>query len=135
MGIGGGTLLSGWRGTLVFKRVDLRFADQRRQVGLARSRLYISRPVRGTGPSTGSIRPDYTGAARPQLQPPGFFPEPGLAVCLHPLTGQWANSGEELDQLVRPQFVFERGALGRTFRVRRIVLQWPTLRIGRHKMR
>ena len=59
MGIGGGTLMSGWRGAL-FK--DWTVATQiNAGSGLPLTPVYLA-AVRGTG-VTGSIRPDYTGRA------------------------------------------------------------------------
>ena len=72
MGIGGGTLLSGWRGAL-FK--EWTFATQiTAGSGLPLTPIYLA-AVRGTG-VTGSIRPDYTGAPL-YAAPPGFFLNPG----------------------------------------------------------
>ncbi len=108
MGIGGGTLLSGWRGAL-FK--EWTFVSQiNAGSGLPLTPVYLA-AVRGTG-VTGSIRPDYTGAPVHNA-PPGFFLNP--AAYAAPATGQWGNAGR--NSITGPaQFVLNAG-MGRTFRV------------------
>ncbi len=108
MGIGGGTLMSGWRGAL-FK--EWTFVSQiNAGSGLPLTPVYLA-AVRGTG-VTGSIRPDYTGAPVHNA-PPGFFLNPAAYVA--PATGQWGNAGR--NSITGPaQFVLNAG-MGRTFRV------------------
>jgi hypothetical protein len=99
MGMGGGTLLSGWRGTL-FK--DWTFVTQiNAGSGLPLTPIYPA-AVRGTG-VTGSIRPDYAG---------GFVLNP--AAYTAPTPGHWGNAGR--DSIPGPsQFAFN-ASMGRTFR-------------------
>ncbi len=108
MGIGGGTLLSGWRGALL---KEWTFVSQiNAGSGLPLTPVYLA-AVRGTG-VTGSIRPDYTGAPV-RNAPPGFFLNP--AAYAAPATGQWGNAGR--NSITGPaQFVLNAG-MGRTFRV------------------
>ncbi len=108
MGIGGGTLLNGWRGTL-FKEWTLT-SQITAGSGLPLTPTYFS-PVQGTG-VTGPIRANYTGAsvyAAPvglNLNPLAFAP---------PQPGQWGNAGR--DSITGPgQFSFG-ASLARTFRL------------------
>jgi hypothetical protein len=86
MGVRGGTLVSGWKGTL-FK--GWTFATQITSgSGLPLTPIYTA-AVRGTG-VTGSIRPDYTGASV-YAAPPGFFLN--RAALAAPAAGQWGDAG------------------------------------------
>ena len=58
MGLGGGTLLSGWKGALLKEWTCA--AQITAGTGLPQTPIYLA-PVQGTG-VTGTIRPDYTGA-------------------------------------------------------------------------
>ncbi len=108
MGLGGGTLLSGWKGAL-FK--EWTFVSQiNAGSGLPLTPVYVA-PVRGTG-VTGSIRPDYTGENL-YAAPPGFFLN--RAAYAPPVSGQWGNAGR--NSITGPaQFVLIAG-MGRTFRL------------------
>ncbi len=108
MGVGGGTLMSGWKGAL-FK--EWTFVTQiNAGSGLPLTPVYVA-AVRGTG-VTGSIRPDYTGE-NVHAAPPGFFLNP--AAYTAPATGQWGNAGR--NSIIGPaQFTLDAG-LGRTFRL------------------
>jgi hypothetical protein len=100
MGIGGGTLLTGWKGAL-FK--EWNFASTvTAGSGLPETPVYLA-PVEGTG-VTGTIRPDYVG---------GSFPNP--AAYAAPLLGQWGNAGR--DSISGPAQFSLNASLGRTFRV------------------
>jgi len=100
MGIGGGTLLTGWKGAL-FK--EWNFATQiTAGSGLPETPIYLA-PVQGTG-VTGTIRPDYIGSA---------FPNP--AAYTAPLPGQWGNAGR--DSITGPAQFTLNASLGRIFRV------------------
>jgi trimeric autotransporter adhesin len=100
MGIGGGTLLTGWKGAL-FK--EWNFASTiTAGSGLPETPVYLA-PVEGTG-VTGTIRPDYIG---------GSFPNP--AAYTAPLPGQWGNAGR--DSITGPAQFSLNASLGRTFRV------------------
>ena len=108
MGMGGGTLLTGWKGAL-FK--EWNFATQVSAAsGLPETPIYLE-PVPGTG-VTGVIRPDYTGAPL-YAAPAGFYLNP--AAYIAPLPGQWGNAGR--DTIAGPAQFSLSASLGRTFRV------------------
>ena len=106
VGIGGGTLLGGWRGAL-FK--DWTFTTQiTAGSGLPLTPVYFA-AVRGTG-VTGSIRPEYTGAPVYET-PAGLFLNP--AAYQAPAAGQWGNAGR--DSITGPsQFTLD-ASMGRAF--------------------
>jgi hypothetical protein len=108
MGLGGGTLLSGWRGAL-FK--EWTFLTQITVgSGLPLTPVYPE-AVNGTG-FTGSLRPDYTGAPL-YSAPPGMALNPAAYVA--PAPGQWGNAGR--DSITGPaEFIFN-ASMQRTFRV------------------
>jgi hypothetical protein len=108
MGIGGGTLLSGWRGGL-FKQWT--FSTQiAAGSGLPLTPVYFA-PVRGTG-VTGTIRPDYTGAPL-DAAPSGLFLNPASYAA--PAPGRWGNAGR--NSIAGPsQFTLDL-SMGRTFRL------------------
>lgn len=107
MGIGGGTLLGGWRGILLkeWTAAGIITAGS----GLPETPIYLA-AVNGTG-VTGSIRPDratgsiYAGSSGHFLNPAAFAaPQPG----------QWGTAGR--DSIIGPgQFTFN-ASLARTFR-------------------
>ena len=100
MGMGGGTLLTGWKGAL-FKEWNL--ATQiTAGTGLPETAVYLA-PVPGTG-VTGTIRPDYVG---------GWFLNP--AAYIAPPSGQWGNAGR--DSITGPAQFSLNASLGRVFRV------------------
>lgn len=109
MGLGGGTLLSGWKGTL-FKEWTI-LTQVTAGTGLPQTPIYLA-AVPGTG-VTGSIRPDRT-AAPLYAAPPGYFLN--RAAFTAPLAGQWGNSGR--DAITGPAQFTLNAALGRTFRLR-----------------
>jgi Carboxypeptidase regulatory-like domain len=108
MGIGGGTLLGGWRGTLLKEWTAA--ATITAGSGLPQTPIYLA-AVNGTG-VTGTIRPDraagsiYAGSSGHFLNPAAFAaPQPG----------QWGTAGR--DSIIGPgQFTFN-ASLARTFRV------------------
>jgi hypothetical protein len=108
MGVAGGTLLSGWRGTLLkeWTFATLTTAGS----GLPQTPTYLS-PVEGTG-VTGTLRPEYTGAPL-YTAPAGRFLNP--AAYIAPLPGQWGNAGR--DSITGPAQFTLNASLGRTFRV------------------
>jgi carboxypeptidase family protein len=109
MGLGGGALLSGWRGT-IFK--EWTFATQIiAGSGLPLSPLFLA-AVPGTA-VTGTIRPEYTGA-RLYAPPSGLSLNPAAYVA--PLPGQWGNAGRN-SITGPPQFTLD-ASLGRTFRLK-----------------
>lgn len=100
MGIGGGTLLTGWKGAL-FK--EWTFASTITAAsGLPETPIYLA-PVQGTG-VTGTIRPDYTGGAF--LNRASYTP---------PLPGQWGDARR--DSINGPAQFTLNASLGRIFRV------------------
>jgi Carboxypeptidase regulatory-like domain len=109
MGVGGGTLVSGWRGTL-FKEWTF-LTEVSVGSGLPETPVYLA-PVPGTG-ITGSIRPEYTGA-------PLYAPPPGLdlnpAAYTAPLAGQWGNAGRY--SIIGPAQFSLDASIGRTFQLR-----------------
>ena len=100
--------MSGWKGTL-FKEWTWLTADHRGQ-RTARD-THLSSAVPGTG-VTGSIRPDYTGAAV-YAAPSGLFLNP--AAYAAPPAGQWGNAGR--DSIIGPGQFTLNTSLGRTFRL------------------
>jgi len=106
VGLGGGALMSGWRGTL-FKEWTL--ATQINVgSGLPLTPIWFS-AVKGF---TGSVRPLYTGASLYDA-PPGLFLNP-LAYAA-PLPGQWGNAGR--DTITGPGQFSMIGSLARSFRI------------------
>ncbi|HEV3329721.1 MAG TPA: carboxypeptidase regulatory-like domain-containing protein [Bryobacteraceae bacterium] len=108
MGIGGGTLVSGWRGAL-FKEwtfVSLLTAG----TGLPLMPVFFT-PVAGTGIS-GPIRPDYTGVSI-YNPPSGLFLNP--AAYAPPVAGQWGDAGR--NSITGPSQFSWGASLGRTFRM------------------
>jgi hypothetical protein len=101
MGLGGGTLLSGWRGAL-FKEWTL-LTNITAGTGLPLTPIYLE-AVNGTG-VTGPIRPDYIGGNNLSL-----------ASYTAPLPGQWGTAGR--DSITGPSQFALSASLGRTFRVR-----------------
>lgn len=116
MGTRGGTLLSGWKGTL-FK--EWTFLTQIvAGSGLPETPIYGLVPVPGTG-VTGAIRPDITGA-------PLYAATSGLhlnpAAFTAPAAGQWGNAGR--DSLIGPSEFNLDASMVRTFRIERYYLDF-----------
>ncbi len=108
MGMGGGTLLSGWRGALL---KEWTFQTQiTAGSGFPETPIYLQ-PVQGTG-VTGTIRPEYTGAPL-YAAPAGFHLNP--AAYSAPLPGQWGNAGR--NSITGPAQFTLNASLGRTFRL------------------
>ena len=108
MGLGGGTLLSGWKGT-AFKEWTVT-SEIKAATGLPLTPVYLA-PVRGTG-VTGSIRPDYTGVPLYDA-PPGLFLN--TAAFTAPAAGKWGNAGR--NSITGPGQFTLNASLGRTFRL------------------
>ena len=108
MGLGGGTLVGGWRGGL-FKDWTVS-TEITAGSGLPLTPVYFA-AVRGTG-VTGSIRPDYTGAPLYEA-PAGLFLNP--AAYAPPAPGHWGNAGR--NSITGPSQFTLNGSLSRTFRV------------------
>jgi hypothetical protein len=109
MGLGGGTLLDGWRGA-VLKGWTLT-TQLTGGSGLPLNPVY-PKTVAGTG-VTGSIRPDYTGASV-YAAPLGLFLNP--AALSEPAPGQWGNAGR--NSIVGPRQFAINGSIGRTLRLK-----------------
>jgi hypothetical protein len=108
MGLGGGTLLGGWRAR-AFQ--DWTLATQIKAAsGLPQTPVYFA-AVNGTG-VTGSLRPDYTGASL-YAAPPGLFLNP-VAVA-PPASGRWGDAGR--NTVGGPAQFSLNASLARTFRV------------------
>jgi len=108
MGMAGGTLLSGWRGTL-FKGWMFTSTISA-GTGLPLTPLYPL-PEEGTG-VFGALRPNYTGAPVYNA-PPGLSLNP--AAYSAPLPGQWGNAGR--DSITGPSQFTLNASAGRTFRL------------------
>ena len=116
MGLHGGTLLSGWKGTL-FK--EWTFLMQITVgSGLPETPIYGLVPVPGTG-VTGTIRPDLTGASL-YAAPAGLFLNPSAYAA--PAAGQWGNAGR--DSVIGPSEFNLDASMVRTFRVERFYLDF-----------
>ncbi len=106
MGLGGGTLVGGWRGGL-FK--DWTFNSQiTAGTGLPLTPIYFA-AVKGTG-VTGTIRPDYTGAPLYDA-PAGLFLNPEAYAA--PAPGRWGNAGR--NSITGPSQFTLNASLSRTF--------------------
>ena len=109
MGLGGGTLIGGWRGALL---KDWSVSTQiSAGSGLPQTPVYLV-PTPGTG-VTGTVRPLYTGAPL-YSAPTGLFLNP--AAYAPPAIGQWGNAGR--NSIGGPMQFTLNASLGRTFRVR-----------------
>jgi hypothetical protein len=108
MGLGGETLLRGWRGAL-FKEWTL-LTQVTLGSGLPETPVYLA-AVPGTG-VTGTIRPSSTGAPL-YAAPSGLFLNP--AAYTVPLPGQWGNAGR--NSIIGPSQFTLNATMGRTFRL------------------
>ncbi|HLJ25592.1 MAG TPA: carboxypeptidase regulatory-like domain-containing protein [Candidatus Angelobacter sp.] len=106
LGLGGGTLMSGWRGTLLKGWTFLTSITT--GSGLPETPIFLA-AVPGTG-VTGTIRPDLTGAPI-HAAPTGLFLNP--AAYAAPVPGQWGNAGR--DSIVGPNVFSLNGSIGRSF--------------------
>jgi hypothetical protein len=106
MGLGGGTLLSGWRGTLV---KDWTFSSIiNLGSGMPLTPVYIA-SVRGV---TGTVRPNYTGVSLYDA-PEGFHLNPAAVAA--PLPRQWGNAGR--NSIDGPGRFTLNASMARTFRL------------------
>lgn len=106
MGLRGGALVGGWRGTL-FKGWTSAF-QLNLGSGLPLTPVYFA-AVKGTG-VTGNLRPDVTGASVTDA-PPGLFLNP--AAYRSPAQGQWGNAGR--NSITGPSQFSLNSSLGRSF--------------------
>ena len=109
MGLGGKTLMSGWRGALLKEwsiSTPITIGS-----GLPLTPIFLE-PVTGTG-ITGPIRPDYDGAPIYLNSTPGVYLN--SAAYSQPVSGQWGTAGR--DSITGPmQFSFN-AQMSRTFRL------------------
>jgi hypothetical protein len=108
MGLGGGTLLGGWRGRLA---KDWTFLDS---INLG-SGLPLTPVYAQLCPGTGipcSVRADYTGAPLYDA-PVGYFLNPAAVTA--PLAGEWGNAGR--DSMTGPRQFSMSASMARAFRV------------------
>jgi trimeric autotransporter adhesin len=108
MGLGGGTLVGGWKGALLKEWTFLSSVNA--GTGLPLTPVDVT-PVRGTG-ITGSVRPEYTGAPL-YAAPSGGYLNP--AAYTAPPDGQWGNAGR--NSITGPSQFSWNASLGRTFRM------------------
>ena len=108
MGLGGGTLVGGWKGAL-FKEWTF-LSNVSAGTGLPLTPVYVT-PVRGTG-ITGSVRPEYTGAPL-YAAPAGYYLNRDAYIA--PLPGEWGNAGR--NSITGPSQFTWNASLGRTFRM------------------
>ena len=108
MGIGGGTLLSGWRGR-IYKdwTVSTQIAAG---TGLPETPVYLA-ATNGSG-ITGNLRPDRTGASIYATSPGHFL---NAAAYTAPQPGAWGNAGR--DSIRGPGTFTFNSSLSRTFRI------------------
>jgi hypothetical protein len=108
MGVGGGTLLSGWRGAL-FKEWTF-YTTITAGTGLPLTPTYFA-PAEGSG-IAGALRPDYTGAPV-YAAPPGLSLNP--AAYAAPLPGEWGTAGR--DSITGPAQFTLNASMARVFRL------------------
>ena len=108
MGLKGGALLTGWKGTLL-KEWNLA-SEISAGSGLPETPIYLA-ATPGTG-FTGAIRPDYTGNSL-IAAPTGLFLNPASYAAAQP--GRWGNAGR--NSITGPAEFSLNASLGRTFRL------------------
>lgn len=108
MGLGGGTLMSGWRGRM-FKEWSF-LTSITAASGTPQTPEYLA-AVPGTG-VTGTIRPDVTGAPI-YAAPQGYFLN--RAAYTAPQPGQWGDARR--DSITGPSQFSLDASVGRTFRL------------------
>ena len=109
MGMGGGTLLNGWRGRLLKEWTVTSLINA--GSGLPETPVFLA-AVPGTG-ITGTIRPDLTGA--PIYQGSDGY-HLNVAAYKAPAAGQWGAAGR--DSITGPDQFSLDAALARTFQLR-----------------
>jgi trimeric autotransporter adhesin len=109
VGVGGGTLLGGWRGTLMKDWTITTAVNIGSGLPLSPSciRCFLSGST-----NTGTVRPEYTGLDA-YAAPAGMYLNP-LAYTT-PLLGQWGNAGR--DSITGPGQFSLIGSMARTFRI------------------
>jgi hypothetical protein len=109
VGLGGGSLLSGWRGKALKRWTVL--GQLSAGSGLPQTPIYLA-AVPGTG-MTGSIRPNLTGAPIYEA-PTGLHLNPSAYAA--PLSGQWGDAGR--NSITGPSQFTLNTSLARTFRLK-----------------
>ncbi len=109
VGLGGGSLLSGWRGKLLKRWTVL--GQIAAGSGLPQTPVYLA-AVTGTG-VTGSIRPNVTGASVYNA-PTGFHLN--AAAYAAPLAGEWGDARR--NSITGPSTFTFNASLARTFRLK-----------------
>jgi hypothetical protein len=109
MGLGGETLLSGWKGTL-FKEWTV-MTQITAESGTPETPVFLA-DIPGTG-FTNILRPDVTGATLYSAAP-GYYLN--AAAYTAPAAGQWGNARR--DSIIGPDQFSLDSAMARTFRVR-----------------
>jgi hypothetical protein len=108
MGLGGKTLMSGWKGTLIKEWTWL--TQIAVGSGMPETPIYLT-AVPGTG-VTGTLRPNRTGVSL-YAAPDGLILNP--AAYSAPPAGQWGNAGR--DSIIGPSQFSLNTSMGRTFRL------------------
>jgi hypothetical protein len=108
MGMGGGTLMSGWRGAALKEWTF--YLTVNAGTGLPLTPTYVAAAA-GTG-ITGTLRPDYTGAPLYDA-PSGKFLNPAAYVI--PAAGTWGNAGR--DSITGPAQFSLNASIARVFRL------------------
>jgi hypothetical protein len=108
-GLGGGTLMRGWQGTLLKEWTVVTTISA--GSGLPETPVLLA-AVPGTG-FTGTIRPDRTGAS---LYSGAGLTHLSTAAYVAPAAGQWGNAGR--DSIEGPDQFTMNGSLARTFRLK-----------------
>jgi hypothetical protein len=108
MGIGGGTLLSGWRGRL-YKEWTIG-SQIVAGCGLPETPVYLA-ATNGSG-VTGNLRPDRTSTSVYAASSGRFL---NAAAYTSPQLGQWGNAGR--DSITGPGSLTFNASLARTFRI------------------
>jgi len=109
MGLGGHSLLSGWRG-LAYKEWTIQTVISAAS-GLPETPLYLGSAVSGTG-ITGPIRPNIVGSPYAGLQAGYYLNSAAYAAP----SGAWGNAGR--DSIKGPDQFNMNAAVNRTFRLR-----------------
>src|ERR1017187_294201 len=109
MGLGGKTLMTGWKGRLYKEWTILSTVTY--GTGLPQTPVYLA-AVPGTG-FTGTIRPDTTGAPI-YAAPPGLFLNP--AAYAPPVSGQWGTAGR--DSITGPAQLSLNSSMSRSFHLK-----------------
>lgn len=109
MGLGGKTLMSGWKGA-IYKEWTVQTSINAGS-GLPGTPIYGGATVGGTG-VTGTIRPNLAGSPYSNLKP-GYYLNPAAYVA--PAAGQWGNARR--NSIAGPNEFGMSASMNRTFRL------------------